>query len=149
MTDVINGVPRFTSVWKELKVTRSYPQPPYPLSILTLALVSSCLPRFLVLHWVLFAAINNSDARDVVKTLTKVKAFKGGPTFNPELVMPSRDNNSESRFHCPTIHGIYARFTRRGAVVHLKFDAVWTKYCFDTRTEKFYLGFERRETLFL
>lgn len=99
MTDVINGVPRFVSVWKELKVTRSYPQPPYPppLSILTLALVSSCLPRFLVLHWVLFAAINNSAARDVVKTLTKVKAFKDGPYVQSWTRYACSYDNSESR----------------------------------------------------
>lgn len=131
MTDVINGVPRFVSVWKELKVTRSYLQPPYPppLSILTLALVSSCLPRFLVLHWVLFAAINNSAARDVVKTLTKVKAFKDGPYVQSwTRYAPSYDNNSESRpvsLSNDTWHP-----TR--SCGPFESSCSWTKRCFDT-----------------
>lgn len=83
--------------WKELEATRSYPEArslsiflsflstpsPSLLSFLAVVSCSSCRspprsPLFLVLRR-FFVLINNSGAQDVVKTLTKVKAFKVGP----------------------------------------------------------------------
>lgn len=104
MTNVINSFLRFAlSVWKELN--RSYPKARSTVSPLTL--LPSTLSRllslsfrsvsllFLVFHG-FFAPINNSGARDVVKTLTKVKAFKAGPAWILNSLCGSYDNNSQS-----------------------------------------------------